>query len=90
MSQPANLGRLLCQSKFELQLKNHKVKNWEGSNLIYVVIRIKYKYIGEMSCLVKERFNIYGQHKTVGISTIGIGRTFTYLKRRKISYVSFH
>ena len=98
MSKPPNLGRLLCRSKFESQLKNHEVKccwnncvscpyllkaslcqfkevnktfwlknshNYESSNLIYVVIsqEPKEEYIRETGCLVKERINIYRQHR---------------------------
>ena len=39
--------------------------NYESSNSVYIVIckGCKEEYIGETGCLVKERINIYRQHK---------------------------
>ena len=66
--------------------------NCKSSNLVYVFIcqGCKEEYWGETGCQVKEQINIYRQHiRYSKISTIGIWRTFTYLWRRKVSYISF-
>ena len=68
--------------------------NFESSNLIYVVIcqECKEKYLGERrNGLSRERTTKYLQrlYKTAPISTIGSSRTFTYLRRRRVSYFSF-
>ena len=65
--------------------------NYGSSNLIYVFIckRCKEKY--RKNRLPCEIANKYSQilYKTAAIPTIGSWRTFTFLRRRKVWYLSF-